>query len=416
MRKLTVCTLLLLTTVLSTSAQSHFQPGSIVTDIGDTLHGYIDYQQWRKNPKRIKFRQGNEGSPSQSYGLRDITYFSIDKQDAYVRAYVKEDMNSVDPGANDEVNDSFIQDTVFLKVLVIGKRVSLYTLTDSKDHYYVSDGPGHFNELIYKIHIVQLESGGTREDAVNEFRHQLLAFLPNEDSVSMAERIESLPFSQRPLMRAVKDLNGSSNTTFVNQSAQANPIRIQFYLGAGVSTASLRFNGNDNGASPMSFNHSAGPLGEIGVDFTINQKWGDIGLRVSVAYWTASFSGHENDNQGTDTYKLDMNVIMPSVDVLYSFYKSKNLRLYAGLGVGINEASYPTNSYVTHKPGIIAQDTANMRLTPANSWLNVHYRVGGRIANHFGVEVEAIPTGILTNNVDFKGSVANYSLKVLYYF
>jgi hypothetical protein len=417
MRKLSVCTSLLLSIVLSTSAQSHFQPGWIVTEKGDTLHGNIDDPQWRTNPKRIKFRRSEDGSPTQTYGFQDITYFSIDGQDAYIRAFVKEDMSPVDPGTNPvDIRDTVIQDTVFLKVLVTGKRLSLYALTDSKDHYYISDGSGHFDELIYKVRTVQLDNGGTREDVVNEFRHQLFVFLPDQDSVSMAERIESLPFSERPLMRAVKDLNGSSNTTFVNQGAESSFITTQFYLGAGVSTSSLSFAGNDQGAKPMSFNHSAGPVGEFGVDFTSNQKWGDIALRLSVTYWSASFSGTESDGQGTDTYKLSMSTITPSVDVIYSFYKTKAMKLFVGLGVGLNVASYPTSTYVQNDPNIIAQDRYDLHPSPAKSWLNAHYRVGARIKRHFGVEIEAIPTGSLTNSVNFKGKVADYSLKALYYF
>jgi hypothetical protein len=416
MTKLIVCTSLLLATALFSSAQSHFQPGSIVTEKGDTLHGYIDDQQWRANPKKIKFRQGEEGSPVQSYGLQDITYFSIDGQDTYVRAFVKEDMNPVAQVAATELKDATLQDTVFLKALVVGNRLSLYALTDAKDHYYISDGPGHFEELIYKVKIVQLDNGGSREDADNEFRHQLFVYLPNEDSVTMAESIEGLSFSERPLMKAVKDLNGSSNTTYINQHAQANPIKAKFYLGAGVSTSSLSFTGNDEGARPISFNHPVGPVGELGVDFTTSQHWGDIALRLSVAYWTASFSGNENDGQGTDTYKLSMSTITPAVDVLYSFYKTKTMRVYIGLGVGINEASYPTNTYVSTDTSIIASDRSTTHATPAKSWMSLHYRVGTKIANHLGLEIEAIPGGSLSNHAYFIGKVANYSLKVLYYF
>ncbi len=369
------------------------------------------------NPRRIKFRQGEVGSPNQSFGIHDIKSFSIDGQDAYVRAFVKEDMNPVVTDANaTDLVDSSMQDTVFLKVLVLGKRLSLYALTDSKDHYYISDGPGHFEELIYKVHIVQLETGGTREDAENQFHHQLFVYLPDEDSVSMATRIESLPFSERPLMKAVKDLNGVSNTTFIDQHSFTNPIKIQVYLGAGISSSSLSFTGNDNGATPMSFNHSTGPVGELGLDFTSSQKWGDIGLRLSIAYWTASFSGKESDGLGADTYKLSMSTITPSLDVIYSFYKSKTMRLYAGLGLGINEASFPTNTYVSTNSSIISTDKNNIQPIPAKSWLNAHYRIGTKIANHFGAEVEAIPTGSMTNHGYFNGKVANYSLKVLYYF
>ncbi len=38
--------------------QENYQPGYIVGLKGDTLHGFINYRNWERNPDKISFRKG----------------------------------------------------------------------------------------------------------------------------------------------------------------------------------------------------------------------------------------------------------------------------------------------------------------------------------------------------------------------
>jgi hypothetical protein len=87
----TVALLLFLGTV---RAQSHFQPGKILPDKGDTLSGWIDYQEWRVNPRQITFRPTPQGAPV-VYRVTDLRYVEVTGFDTYVKAIVTKDMRGV---------------------------------------------------------------------------------------------------------------------------------------------------------------------------------------------------------------------------------------------------------------------------------------------------------------------------------
>lgn len=292
MRKLLVLTITLCLSVPSLFAQSHYQPGNIVTNNGDTLHGYIDNQQWRSNPQKIKFRKTAEGPATQIFGLQDLRYFSVDGEDAYLRAVVKEDMNPIETDyLNPTTKDSTLTDTVFLKILVVGKRVSLFGLTDSKNHFYISTMPDQYDELVYRIYLTQTEEGTNRLEEVAGFRNQLSMYVEGKDSLSMMTHLEKLTYAESPLTKMVVALNGQDASRVVNANTTKRGIGVYGYGSLGASISSLNFSGQQVLTVGMPFNHPLSLVLEAGIDFQSRQNWGDLALRLSIAYWSANFKG-----------------------------------------------------------------------------------------------------------------------------
>jgi hypothetical protein len=415
MRKSIIITSAFLLITFVVTAQSHYMPGKIVTQNGDTLRGYIDNEQWRSNPQKIKFRKGEEGTPTQTYGISDIRYFSVDGQDAYIRAYVKEDMNPIETEyITAGSKDTTLSDTVFLKVLVLGSRLSLFALTDAKDHYYISSEPDQYDELVYRFYLNQNEQGDTKIDEVDGFRNQLSVYVQGKDSLAMISHLEKLTYAEMPLTKMVVALNGQGQAKVVNNATIKKGIGVYGYGSVGASISSLSFSGMNVGTVGMPFNHPLTPVIEAGVDFQSRQNWGDLGLRLSLAYWSAAFKGQVVHGGETDAYQLTMHVWSPSADVIYAFYRTKHLRLYAGVGISLNECSYPTHNYSVNASYTQYSDT--QLIDPEKSWISLHYMVGAKIARHLGVEVEATPTAAITSYTEFSASVSNYAAKVLYYF
>src|SRR5579872_618234 len=102
------------------SAQSNYKPGYVVNLKGDTLRGFIDYQEWDANPEVITFRKASDGQ-STKYGVNDISSFSVDKLEAFVRYSGRISTNPTDPGkvvtdAESKQDTGYRAATVFLKV------------------------------------------------------------------------------------------------------------------------------------------------------------------------------------------------------------------------------------------------------------------------------------------------------------
>jgi len=65
-------------------AQSNYKAGYVVDLKGDTLKGFIDYREWQSNPNSINFKTSIADAKPHQYTPADITFFSINKLEAYI--------------------------------------------------------------------------------------------------------------------------------------------------------------------------------------------------------------------------------------------------------------------------------------------------------------------------------------------
>ncbi|HEX8460234.1 MAG TPA: hypothetical protein VF623_02345, partial [Segetibacter sp.] len=124
-----LCILAFLTPVFLFS-QRNFQPGYVVTFSSDTVRGFIDYKEWNNTPTEIIFKPGKTDEGLMKFDLQNMRCFEVLGKEAYQRFIVK---ISLDPVALDDIDakdTSSRVDTVFLKVLVEGNVLSLFSYTD----------------------------------------------------------------------------------------------------------------------------------------------------------------------------------------------------------------------------------------------------------------------------------------------
>ncbi len=93
MRKYYLMGLLLLP--LLSIAQSNYKSGYVVTLKGDTLHGFIDYKEWGRNPKTINFKS-TQNDKIRQLGLTDINHFELEGYVSYHQYRVGMSLNPVD--------------------------------------------------------------------------------------------------------------------------------------------------------------------------------------------------------------------------------------------------------------------------------------------------------------------------------
>jgi hypothetical protein len=152
----------------------------MIKNNGDTIRGTINYKNWEKNPKTISFRTANS-AVEETFSINELKEFDITGYDHYLKAIVQKDMRPVNFDASEEDINSValanIKDTVFLRQLVKGNKISLYELVDSKVHYYVQKGKEEVQELQYRIALRKEQSAYSQ---LFIFRDQLKSMLPSE--------------------------------------------------------------------------------------------------------------------------------------------------------------------------------------------------------------------------------------------
>ena len=106
-------------------AQSNYKNGYIITLQGDTLKGFIDYQEWIKNPIAINFKSALQEKTVQEFTPATIKYFAIGNMEAYERYEGKIRLNRIEINKlATGVDTSTAKRTVFLRVLAQGKNMS----------------------------------------------------------------------------------------------------------------------------------------------------------------------------------------------------------------------------------------------------------------------------------------------------
>ena len=424
-------------------AQTNFKPGIVIPANGDTLKGWIDYANWRVNPRKIEFRSAPEDKSSVYYTVHEIQYFEITGEDAYRRAIVIKDMR---PARADQITpetkDTIENDTAFLRILVRGSKLSLFELTDSKQHFYMQETGAAPQELIYRFN-AGAELGQVYEQDL--FKDQLKKYLPENKSSRLERQIDHARYAVQDLSRIVLVLNGGaadnvagssdgnstmtgtgtigSNGAVLMGGSGRKKLKTEFFGSIGLDYSKLTFTGdNVIAAQSLHYNNSLSPIFSVGMDVLSNRNLNDLTLRVELAYSQHTNKGtlHSVNSiigyQQDETFTLTQRNFSPAVSGLYNFRRSKKIRPYVGAGVAINLSSYPKNIYTlvsSDRP--YYNDSTNNYLDADKNWVSVFLRAGVRIDQHLEVGVTGNIIGHITTYDHYSASPRTYSLRIAYF-
>lgn len=355
----------------------NFLNGYVITSNGDTIRGTINYKNWEKNPKAISFRTANSAI-EETFSINELKEFDITGYDHYLKASVQKDMRPVSFDASeDDINSvalSNIQDTVFLRRLVKGSKISLYELVDSKVHYYVQNGKEEIKELQYRITLRKEQSAYSQ---LFIFRDQLKAILP-EEADAIARKIEHAQYNAKDLQKVVELLNGQnkSETTHISRKST------RWFAGAGVSYNSIDFPAAHLGMDALKTKDHLGYHINGGIDLLSNRNLQNLFVRIGLAYSSYHYksSGERTEymfqQQKRYSYDLTINSFTPSISVGYVLLKTEKARPYIAVGLGYNFSSYPTNVYTNENLTLSEKETIQDIFLYEKAWLDVTPRIG----------------------------------------
>lgn len=193
MKKL-IAVMLFALTYNGAMAQEKFLPGYVKTAEGVRTDGLIDYRNWDNNPKKVTFKQGEQGK-AQVFEALDIAEFGV-KDEIYVGAIVeKEITTNITYGLSKSPDVEVRIDTVFLQTLVSGEKTLLGMKAAGKQNFYIKDG-GNYVLLQYKWYMT--EKNGAQMRAENTmFRRQLATYLG--ECLHIIDPLQSATYTSKSL-------------------------------------------------------------------------------------------------------------------------------------------------------------------------------------------------------------------------
>lgn len=208
----TYITSILLCLSIFANAQQNFKPGYILSDSkSDTTFGQIDYQNWKNNPKEIRFQNNN--NQTLNIFTSEITAFGILNEEHYQTKLVSLDTSPYEEGnLMQSPNRIIIEDTlVSLLVLVSGEN-SLYFLKDQNDkqHFFL-EKQNEITELINHRYLIEQNSRMYLKE-LPLYRAQLEAlFADCSDEI----KIDGIPFNKKTLTKKIIEYNECVGCTYL---------------------------------------------------------------------------------------------------------------------------------------------------------------------------------------------------------
>jgi len=330
-------------------AQSNYKSGYVINLKGDTLRGYINYREWRQNPKSIDFKtELNNGIP-QKLTVSDINYFEITGYETYERYLIKASVAGIElSNAPTGVDTLYTIENAFLQLLQNGKNCTLYAYTDDiKTRFYIkSAGITPPAELIYRVYF---EPNNSRNLITRTtYQGQLIALAASFNLIKLQQQIQKTDYTASDLSKIVSKINSDSKYNAENTSSAKNG-SLMFSIGAGLNVSKLKYEGN----SPFQSSPTATsvfPQFNISVDNYVNPNIGRVLLRLQLGFTIKTFTVTGTSYslpflQSSSTQNITQISGLVIPQVIYNFYNTDAFKAFAGAGVATSIASYPTNKY-----------------------------------------------------------------------
>lgn len=253
--------LVLLLTGVSALAQSNLKTGYVITLAGDTVHGFVDYNDWSANPSKVHFKKTiyDEGV---FYDPYDIKLFSIEN-DIYEGGFVDVELSSRDiNNLSDSPNLYLEKQLVFLQQLVKGRK-SLYSNDNGLYSQFYVKSDTAFELLVYKIYLKETKSvqGITQNVKIEnkKFQGQLIVYF--SDCPDIQDVISKTSYNEESMKRVFKRYYECRNENFETLEPKRN-LAIRFGVCYGVAFSGVDFEVNEFKESDRT-NFTVRPYGAI---------------------------------------------------------------------------------------------------------------------------------------------------------
>ncbi|HMF71484.1 MAG TPA: outer membrane beta-barrel protein [Flavitalea sp.] len=337
------------------TAQKNFQAAQVVNNDGDTLNGQVNYQNWKRNPSRIQFRQ-KESDQTVNYRPTDIKWFTV-ANEKYTSAIVMVDQREDHIGAL--VEDSTINlktDTVFLFSMVEGTK-SLFLYEDAVMHFYIKED-NDFTLLRYKKFLVTRNNSTfatTRTDYITQLGNYLGGCTATTDAIAKAK------YEQQALRKAFGSYYSCKQAKPVYVF---KPIREKSPWGvfAGFSNTKLSFRSSDNyeivkTSFKSSLNFTAGAF----YDFIIPRTLSKVSINNELGYSSYKTTAYHETIRSANyyaksSYEMGFSYVKLYNMLRYRYLLGNNNSVFANLGISngfgfnvTNQASTVSKFYTTER-------------------------------------------------------------------
>ena len=254
MKKLLIIFLIAFNTFNSYS-QINFEKGYFINDFNDKTDCLIKNVEWKNNPSTFEYKL-SEDSELQTANIQNVKEFGVSNF-KFQRFSIKIDQSSNKLGdLNYEADTKFVEETLYLKVLIEGN-ANLYLYEDGslRRYFYSIDG-SEVEPLVYKRYLIH---GNSKIGENKGFQQQLWNDLKCKD-INLNE-IKNVDYTQKDLLKFFTKYNNcvGSTVNVFEKKEKRDLFNLNIRMGINVSSleiyrkGGLTYRGNFDYGNQTSF-------------------------------------------------------------------------------------------------------------------------------------------------------------------
>lgn len=400
-------------------AQKNYKSGYVVTLQGDTLKGFIDYREWVNTPSEIKFKADAATGQIQTFSVDNAAAFTVTGLETYQRFTVNVSMNSISAVQPIFGNDTAANSkTVFLRVLIRGDKVNLYSYSDdAKVRYYYAEKNSTPAEFIYFL--IKNDDGTITPN--KRYRPQLtyLALKFNANKPSVMQAIAKAEYNEFDLVNIIKQINGKISVESTSNGNSGS----QFFIGGGINYAHIKFGGLKFANSGTTDSQTPMPYLNAGFNYFINNTTRKFFVTVDLSLIAENHKFHNTSsgNDGNTTIvitdaSLDFSqysaVINPQIG--YNFYSTSALKVFGSVGYAIDLSAYSDYSYKETYSVTTSQLVAHKYPELQKFWFAPTLKLGITLNQKIDIYAARMLSTGITDHTGYSASLSRYQLGMHY--
>ncbi|QNK62187.1 hypothetical protein H7F33_16825 [Pedobacter sp. PAMC26386] len=393
--------------------QSNFQKGYVVTNVKDTLKGYIDYKERLQNPTSFTFRV-NLGADAQNFTVNNALSWAIEGFEVYQRYEVNISMSrteidhlSVGP------DNTTKKEVVFLKVLQAGQNVVLFSYTDGmKQRFYLLEKDGTVPyELIRQVYLDANDDN--KMIAGVQYIRQLAQVSHKFSPERQIKKITTLKYSETDLIAVAAAINDQ-------KVIKSTLTQIRFFAGAGLNISKASYTGSHFFAGPNAVNKTAyTPLFTGGFDFFANPAIGKVIYRAELSIANSKNeisrkSDYQYPSEAVHSFE-QLNISL-SPQVIYNIYNANRMKIFASGGIGLNFSNYKNNQLVVFNDFRKDSETTENAVELEKFYFTLPFTAGVVFNKKIEFSAGYAFSSPITNYGNFSIGVQRYRIGVNYLF
>ena len=352
MRKIAILFIVAVLNAMQANAQ--FSPTTVYLKDGKTLTGFVKSIRNGLNPSElIVYPQNNDLNP-QPVPHESVKEFVVEGEGTFIPATVKKYTNALDFETISRIPDfenkeiSIVQ-PLFLKVLIKGDKINLYSYKEEPRSNYFFQKPGGEIETLRYLRSLD----PVNKNALKDYKYYLNQLVPFvSGNKKLESKLETTQWTDNSLIKIAKEIN-SNTTPFALYSGKEEAKSVLF---AGIGGVMANFEVKDvndfqSFYKNMSFKRSFAPIVHFGSELGFG-KDGNLKLQagISVFYFNTTGTSTWDTSGSPKTARINLKGLQFLFGPAVKYNIAQRFQLGAGANIAITSYTNVTSSTLPNWP------------------------------------------------------------------